>query len=188
MEVEDLPNQLEAGDSKLQDRLAALSTFQLRLLQQAMAFPAARRITYSTCSVHNQENEHVVVKALLSDVARERGWRILRREDQIQGLRNWKNRGKPDAVAEILNGAGIPIADLDGKVISDACICCEKNSEDGTMGFFVAGFVRNAEVSTTVSSSSSRHLSGMNGNEPHKKSPENAKEEDEWNGFSDEDT
>jgi putative methyltransferase len=188
MEVEELPPQLPAEDSKLQARLAALSSFQLRLLQHAMAFPAAQRITYSTCSLYDQENEHVVVKALLSDVARERGWRILGREDQIQGLRNWKKRGKLDAVAEILVNAGISNANLDGDVISDGCIRCGKNSEDGTMGFFVAGFIRDAEASKKLESLSSRNSSGMNGKQPHKKSPENTDEQDEWNGFSDEDT
>jgi putative methyltransferase len=185
LQVEELPPQLPAEDSKLQARLAALSAFQLRLLQHAMAFPAAQRITYSTCSLYDQENEHVVVKALLSDVASERGWRILGREDQIQGLRSWKKRGKLDAVVEILDDDGAPNANLDREVISDACIRCEKNSEDGTMGFFVAGFVRDSEASANTTSLSSRDLNGRNSSDSPAQSPKDNEEEDEWSGFSD---
>ncbi|KAI7664449.1 S-adenosyl-L-methionine-dependent methyltransferase, partial [Hortaea werneckii] len=76
-----------SNTTTLQTRLTNLSTFQLRLLQHAMAFPSARRISYSTCSVHFLENERVVLRALRSRVARERGWRILRREEQVDGMR-----------------------------------------------------------------------------------------------------
>ncbi|KAI7177248.1 S-adenosyl-L-methionine-dependent methyltransferase, partial [Hortaea werneckii] len=87
-EQEEQPLEDEASNSTtLQTRLTNLSTFQLRLLQHAMAFPSARRISYSTCSVHFLENEHVVLRALRSRVARERGWRILRREEQVDGMR-----------------------------------------------------------------------------------------------------
>ena len=188
MKFEELSPQLDVDDTKLQDRLAALSTFQLRLLQHAMAFPAAQRITYSTCSVYNEENEHVVVKALQSDAARERGWRILRRGDQIQGLRNWKKRGKSDAVSKILHEAGGPDSNLGGKPIADACIRCEKNSEDGTMGFFVAGFVRDADASTKIANLSERVLNDTNGNNRREESPKDPNEEDEWSGFSDEES
>ncbi|KAI7547301.1 S-adenosyl-L-methionine-dependent methyltransferase, partial [Hortaea werneckii] len=86
-EQEEQPLEDEASNTTtLQTRLTNLSTFQLRLLQHAMLFPSARRISYSTCSVHFLENENVVLRALRSRVARERGWRILRREEQVDGM------------------------------------------------------------------------------------------------------
>lgn len=116
----------------LENRLAALSSFQLSLLLHAMTFPAAKKITYSTCSIHSEENESVVLQALASDVAKARGWRMLKREDQVKGMRDWPVRG----VGENENGVEVE------KEVSEACIRANKGDEHGTMGFFLAGFVR----------------------------------------------
>lgn len=184
-EGEEVPTQLDASDSKLQSRLSALSTFQLRLLQHAMSFPSAQRITFSTCSVHSQENENVIVQALLSDVAAERGWRILRRQDQVEGLRKWQKRGSLEAVVEALgDGNGSSEDEMNAAEISNACIRCEKNSEDGTMGFFVAGFVRDAEPGKN----GSMNGAGQSANGTEEMNDATEDYEDEWSGFSDEDT
>jgi putative methyltransferase len=45
-------------------RLAKLSSFQFKVLQHALRFPVVKRVVYSTCSVHKEENEMVVHKAL----------------------------------------------------------------------------------------------------------------------------
>jgi putative methyltransferase len=187
---EEIPTQLDKSDPKLQARLSALSDFQLRLLQHAMAFPAARRITYSTCSVYNEENEHVVTKALLSDVALARGWSILKRQNQIEGLKEWKKRGNVDAVVETGIDAGSTSAVLDVNTISDACIRCEKNSNDGTMGFFVAGFVRNVEAPQNGAQFPQQGSKIARTNETGEEEPNDTSDdiEDEWNGFSDEES
>lgn len=117
------------SEKELKARLEALGSFQLSLLLHALEFPAARKVTYSTCSIHAEENEHVVVKALQSDVAKRKGWRILRRADQMRGLRDWPVRGMSDA------------CDGDGEV-AEACIRSYQDDGRGVMGFFVAGFVR----------------------------------------------
>jgi putative methyltransferase len=52
------------SEDELKARIEALSKFQLELLLHAFKFPAARKITYSTCSIHAGENELVVQKAL----------------------------------------------------------------------------------------------------------------------------
>jgi 16S rRNA C967 or C1407 C5-methylase (RsmB/RsmF family) len=45
-------------------RLDKLAEFQLSALKHALRFPNARRVAYSTCSVHAEENERVVAAAL----------------------------------------------------------------------------------------------------------------------------
>ncbi|KAI0156654.1 S-adenosyl-L-methionine-dependent methyltransferase [Hypoxylon sp. FL1284] len=124
---------LISSEKELKTRLEALSLFQLTLLLHAFKFPAARKITYSTCSVHAEENEHVVLKALQSEIAKQRGWRILPRGQQVRGLRDWPVRGSIDASS----------GDHD---IAEGCIRSYKDDGRGVMGFFVAGFVRDARA------------------------------------------
>lgn len=139
---EEIPITEEQSSAQLSPRLEALSVFQLKLLLHAFHFPRARRITYSTCSLHVEENEHVVVKALESSIAQERGWQILRRKEQTSGMRVWNIRGKADACLNIAKDK-----EIDSREVADACIRCEKGTEEGTQGFFVAGFVRKLETS-----------------------------------------
>ncbi|NXC86852.1 NSUN5 methyltransferase, partial [Cercotrichas coryphoeus] len=46
------------------ERLQALSGFQRRVLNHALSFPALQRLVYSTCSLHQEENEDVVQAVL----------------------------------------------------------------------------------------------------------------------------
>lgn len=118
-----------SSGKELEARIEALSSFQLTLLLHAFKFPAAKKITYSTCSLYAGENEHVVQKALDSEIAKERGWRILKREKQVRGMRDWPVRGSLEA--------------CDGnQEVADACIRAYKDDEHCVMGFFVAAFVR----------------------------------------------
>ncbi|KAG6000784.1 hypothetical protein E4U21_005018 [Claviceps maximensis] len=126
-------NEMVVGSEKdLSERLEALSSFQLMLLLHAFRFPSARKVTYSTCSVHAQENEHVVMAALRSDTARKMGWHILRREDQVSGMKAWPVRG----LAEACGG---------DEAVAEGCIRTYKDDGRGVMGFFVAAFTRDAE-------------------------------------------
>ncbi|KAK3379463.1 S-adenosyl-L-methionine-dependent methyltransferase [Lasiosphaeria ovina] len=120
-----------SSDAELRARIAALASFQLALLQHAFSFPAARRITYSTCSVHAGENEHVVLAALASPAARTNGWRLLARADQPRGMRDWSVRGDAAACAG-------------DEAVADACVRANRDDGRGVMGFFVAAFVRDA--------------------------------------------
>lgn len=177
-EVEESPSTLPDDSDKLEARLTALSSFQLRLLEHAMNFSAARRITYSTCSVHAEENEHVVVNALLSAVAEARGWQILKREQQVDGMRRWLIRGSLMACQSVLDGAE---SNIDPRELAEACIRCEKGTEDGTMGFFVAGFAR-GRVGDTLDMGLNVHGHSNGGGEESKEGNE---PEEEWEGFSD---
>lgn len=151
--------EVENDEKKLAARLANLAAFQLKIILHAFKFPAATKVTYSTCSIHAEENENVVVKALASDIAKERGWRILPRKQQVEGMRKWQRRGN----AEACTGASAP------EVVAEACIKCEKGTEEGTMGFFVAAFVRDREA----------------GEDKQQDETERDEEEaeDEWEGF-----
>lgn len=59
------------GDQKVIDvpkgvdvRLEKLRAFQIAALRKAMSFPAVRNVVYSTCSIHQEENESVVTEVL----------------------------------------------------------------------------------------------------------------------------
>lgn len=186
MIVEENPDQItdDKDLDKLKARLESLSTFQLRLLKHAMTFPAAERITYSTCSIHDEENEAVVVKALLSDVAVERGWMIMQRAEQVDGLKRWHKRGNLSAAHSAANGTTDSEHHLDLAAVADACIRCDKRGDDGTMGFFVAGFVRDpsAAVLTTFKST----LRDPASPKERGSDSERDDEEEEWEGFGDE--
>ncbi|KAI0481027.1 S-adenosyl-L-methionine-dependent methyltransferase [Xylariaceae sp. FL0804] len=126
---------LVSSGAELAARLEALAAFQLALLRHAFAFPAARRLTYSTCSTRAEENEAVVVAALTSDAARRRGWRLLPRREQVRGLRDWPVRGSYAAAAAAV---------VEVEEVADACIRASPDDGRGVMGFFVAAFVRDA--------------------------------------------
>ncbi|KAF4504378.1 hypothetical protein G6O67_008535 [Ophiocordyceps sinensis] len=117
------------SETDLAARLEALSSFQLMLLLHAFQFPAAKKVTYSTCSIYSEENEAVVMAALQSDVARRRGWRILLRDKQVGGMKEWPVRG-------LVGACGGDAA------VADGCIRSQKDDGRGVMGFFVAGFIR----------------------------------------------
>jgi putative methyltransferase len=176
LEMEDSDPEETASDNKLSERLIALSAFQLRILIHAMKFKNARKITYSTCSIHFEENEGVVFQALASSVAREGGWRILKKEQQVEGLKTWKSRGawEDEKLSDEIN-----VTEKQKKEVLDACIRCDKGTDDGTMGFFVAAFVRDqGSVQNGV----------HNGHDviaDVAKEVSDEEEEEEWNGFSD---
>jgi putative methyltransferase len=50
------------------ERLARLAAFQVKIVQKAMSFPSVKFVVYSTCSIHEEENENVVQEVLQSEV------------------------------------------------------------------------------------------------------------------------
>ncbi|GAB7335985.1 hypothetical protein MBLNU13_g08224t1 [Cladosporium sp. NU13] len=185
---EEEPDSAPKDAMELATRLIALSDFQLRIIEHAMAFGSAKRITYSTCSIHGEENEGVVVRALLSDAARVSGWRVMKREEQVDGMKRWHRRGDISAVEAALKSSGESSDELDNAEVADACIRCDKSTEDGTMGFFVAGFVRDESAIRTARRVDQRPASTpkpdveMNGTEDDN----DEESEEEWGGFDDE--
>ncbi|KAI6379103.1 hypothetical protein MCOR25_002083 [Pyricularia grisea] len=122
---------MASSAADLAARLAALSSFQATLLEHAMKFPSAKRITYSTCSIHAEENEGVVLRTL----KRNPGWRIMKREEQVDGMQRWPVRGE----VQFCEG---------DKEVAEGCIRAYKGDGHGVMGFFVAAFMRNEDGQT----------------------------------------
>ena len=185
------PNQLDIGVKKQGEektnienetskesaaRLEALSHFQLKLILHAFRFPQATRIAYSTCSIHPQENEHVIINAILSPTATKQGWRILRRDEQVAGMAAWHIRGDQGACDEALSASPGFRDGVDAEEVASACIRCEKGTKEGTQGFFVAAFVREERETSgaAVSAQSTSDEAEIDGSD-----------EDEWEGFSD---
>ena len=119
-----MTNRLKFGDSeqelvKDKKRLWNLEALQRRMLMHAMSFPNVQRIVYSTCSIHEEENENVVRFA----------------------LENCNNRFKLVNILEDKwnDGRGLVKNDKDKELNLDYCIrtSYEKNF---TNGFFVSCF------------------------------------------------
>ncbi|KAL9445031.1 hypothetical protein AB3S75_018098 [Citrus x aurantiifolia] len=53
-----------AADPTEMERLNKLSAFQKKALRHALSFPAVERVVYSTCSIHQVENEDVIKSVL----------------------------------------------------------------------------------------------------------------------------
>lgn len=177
MDLDDSVPEETPVEDKLSERLTALAQFQLKIVRHAMRFPRAQRITYSTCSIHFEENESVVFQALNSPEARKFGWKIMKRKDQVSGLQSWPRRGvwEDDKLGE-----DVPTDDKEE--VLDACIRCNKATEDGTMGFFVAGFVRDASAAQddiALPQSEKGQAENQDDNVEI--------EDDEWSGFSEDD-
>lgn len=188
---EEEPDSAPKDALELATRLIALSDFQLRIIEHAMAFGSAKRITYSTCSIHGEENEGVVVRALQSDAARVAGWRVMKRDEQVDGMKRWHRRGDISAVEAAVKSSGDASNELDNAEVADAVIRCDKSTEDGTMGFFVAGFVRDESAIRTARrvdqkpAPRSKPDVEMNGAE-NESNEDSEEEEEEWGGFDDE--
>ncbi|KAG1447419.1 hypothetical protein G6F56_009268 [Rhizopus delemar] len=125
----------ENNESESQEeRLKNLSEFQISIIEHALKckiqgvniklillVPKAKRVVYSTCSIHAQENEHVVKTILKNNPDFE-----LATRDSV--LPTWDRRGIPE---EIEND----------KDLAD-CVVRTIPEEDLTNGFFVSCFVR----------------------------------------------
>ncbi|KAF2259351.1 S-adenosyl-L-methionine-dependent methyltransferase [Lojkania enalia] len=165
---ETVPEETTVQD-KFAERLSALSSFQLRMLCHAMRFPKVCKITYSTCSVYFEENEGVVFQALLSSVAKDRGWRILKRQDQVEGMKKWNIRGLwEDGKLQKLG-----MTDQERHHVLEACIRCNKGTGDGTMGFFVAALIRDEDAPSEMAASYEKCAIEVLAHV----------EDNEWNGF-----
>ncbi|EXB48297.1 hypothetical protein L484_003780 [Morus notabilis] len=77
----------QAGDGGDEERLNRLAAFQRKALEHALSFPAVERVVYSTCSIHQTENEDVVKSVL--PLATSHGFRL------EAPFPRWQRRGLP---------------------------------------------------------------------------------------------
>ena len=131
-------------------RLLQLQEFQFRALTHALSFPRVKRVVYSTCSVHAEENEIVVVKAL--EKSRAEAWGFELKEALPKDV--WKTRGNGGGKGhgmEALSTASVAENGLESSATNDdeafhldRCLRASP-STDFTNGFFVALFERNVD-------------------------------------------
>ncbi|XP_037028106.1 28S rRNA (cytosine-C(5))-methyltransferase isoform X4 [Bradysia coprophila] len=121
-----MTNRLFVSAEKDPDRLGNLTGLQSRMLSHAMrAFTKAKKIVYSTCSIHPEENEKVVQECL--EMCPD--WKLIK---PIEFAEQWKHFGSPKF-----------------KHIGKKCVYA-KSEIDLTDGFFVAIFEREIDPSISI--------------------------------------
>ncbi|CDK29440.1 unnamed protein product [Kuraishia capsulata CBS 1993] len=150
----------KTDDAVDEERLAKLSGFQFTIVRHAMSFPSAKRLVYSTCSIHAQENERVVVDLLNDPQVKSRGWRLCSRQKIIP---DWKRRGFVEEFSSF----------EDPEAMAGGCVR-SLPKVDGGIGFFAAAFERTDESISQVSVP-------LEGSEVSKEDEVS----EEWTGFSD---
>jgi putative methyltransferase len=149
-------------DSHDQTRLFKLQEFQTKIMSHALSFPNIQTVVYSTCSIHPEENEHVV-RRLLEDSRFAKRFRVRPRSKVLPG---WHRRGWPNAFA------GRP----DAKELADACVRAVPR-EDGGIGFFAVCFERIPGSQNLPTGEQSDHTHEDSNNDDYDE------DEDEWAGF-----
>jgi len=99
---------LHPEEEKDQQRIKSLVNFQIQILDKAMGLPNAKKVVYTTCSLYEEENEHVVLECLKKHPQFE----------VVEALPQWRKRGVP------------------GYAFSDLVVRCDAETE--TRGFFLA--------------------------------------------------
>jgi 25S rRNA (cytosine2278-C5)-methyltransferase len=136
----------DTAQSSGQTRVHKLAQFQLQALLKALSFPQAKRLVYSTCSVHEQENEFVVAAALQQQQRKALAdtWRLRK------CLPNWHRRGTYSNANINSSSSSDGIARL---TAAQADCVVRALPDDKTNGFFVALFVR-GDVADDIHSTS----------------------------------
>ncbi|KAK6525037.1 hypothetical protein TWF281_011922 [Arthrobotrys megalospora] len=164
------------------ERLQSLSDFQVAIILHAFSFPNAMRVTYSTCSIHAEENEHVVARVLNSEIAKERGWGVQSREDNP--LSTWHRRG---LVKEL---SSLNVGSEEQQRVAEGCVRVNRTDSLGG-GFFVVCFIRQIDNEGRLGGDiGNLDVAPTQSNESRSQDLEGSAETEgqEWNGFSDEET
>ncbi|KAL6454702.1 RCM1 25S rRNA [Candida maltosa Xu316] len=117
------------------ERLQKLAGFQFAIMKHALSFPSARKVVYSTCSVHVQENEKVVIDLLSDAEISKRGWKLATRDVVLP---SWERRGFADEFVALSRDPE------ECEKLAGGCVRANPK-EDGGIGFFAACFVRTVD-------------------------------------------
>ncbi|ODV60624.1 rRNA (cytosine-C5-)-methyltransferase RCM1 [Ascoidea rubescens DSM 1968] len=113
-------------------RIEKLSSFQFSIVKFGLLFPNVKKVVYSTCSIHPEENEQVVIDLLNDFEIKSKNWRLCSKDEVIP---QWKRRGwKKEFIKK-----GYSIQDSE-----DLAAGCVRSLPklDGGIGFFAASFIR----------------------------------------------
>lgn len=113
---------------KLNERLVKLSSFQCTIVKHALSFPNVRKVVYSTCSIHDEENEGVVRQLIEDEEVKKQGWKVSKRENVLP---TWSRRGHPEVFKGYENA----------KELAEGCVR-SLPKVDGGIGFFAVCFER----------------------------------------------
>ena len=126
----------ESSSVAEQTRLASLASLQQRMIRHAMTFPHLERFTYSTCSIHPEENEHVVMQVLASEEAQQGAWTLAPRAEVLP---TWPERGQPEACGGDESVAQCLVRCTPGGTSECSTSAVHRMASNG---FFVCCFVR----------------------------------------------
>ncbi|SSD59022.1 uncharacterized protein SCODWIG_00783 [Saccharomycodes ludwigii] len=136
-EEQEQEQEQESIDSKdeieRKNRLIKLSSFQFEIVKYALSFPNAKKLVYSTCSIHPEENERVVIDLLLDKQVKKQGWKLRPRSEVIP---DWPRRGLLQEFEQVFP------KDEEATALAESCIRALPK-KDGGIGFFAVCFERN---------------------------------------------
>lgn len=151
------------------ERLQKLSSFQFSIVKHALSFPNVKKVVYSTCSIHAQENERVVIDLINDPLIKKRGWKVANRSQVIP---NWERRG----FVEEFSGFPNP------EELAGGCIRALPKV-DGGIGFFAVLFVRADQVSNEYVEQAPPAQEQPSNEQVEEASDEGEEQYEEWNGF-----
>ncbi|CAD2218841.1 hypothetical protein AGDE_11795 [Angomonas deanei] len=117
IEVENANPEEEYTPTDDMERVLKLAHLQKKLLTHALlSFENCRTVVYSTCSIHEEEDELVVLQVLMDERVRERGW-------QLSHIlpKSWESRGREAAYLTEHKSEEVE------KIKSDLLSSCENN-------------------------------------------------------------